>query len=90
VVTRSALKQITDYFCNTLAFVDDDGRTKTALFHMLLHPYGQWFGEDLSFIARAREAGVTIYAPVEGTSVHDGRALLLDDLQQLDETEPVR
>jgi hypothetical protein len=90
VVTRAALQRVTKYFASTLAFVDDDGATKTALFHMLLHPNEQWLGEDLSFIARAQEAGIPIYAPMQGTSVHDGRTLVLDDLQQLDDTEPGR
>ena len=60
---------------------DDDDDVKPALFAQRFAPRSEtdsrrtWLGEDYSFCELARSAGVPIFAPVEGVSIHDGIGL---------------
>jgi hypothetical protein len=76
MVNRAALDELWNRYADELRWLDDDGEHKVALFHMLLDD-GKWLNEDYSFCARARQAGVPIYAPVDGMSIHDGYPLNL-------------
>lgn len=80
VVSRGALQKMRDAHRDDLAWDDDDGKTKVALFEQ--RRIGRcWYGEDYSFCLRARELGIDIYAPAIGTSLHAGRYL---DLRQIE------
>jgi len=80
VVTRGALERLFSVYGEELAFTDDDGQQRVALFNMLLEP-PRWYGEDFSFCRRADRAGIPIDALVQGVSTHDGQNLPLDSLK---------
>lgn len=82
VVSRGALRALHEAFDQALYWEDDDGERKVALFEQRRWD-GKWWGEDYSFCARCRELEIPIWAPAEGSSVHDGKFL---DLTQLDVT----
>lgn len=82
VVPRSVLQELNERYRDELAWLDDDGSLRTALFEMLREPFGgSWFGEDFSFCRRVEKAGIPLKAPVTGTSSHDGQVLDLDVLR---------
>ncbi len=78
LVTRGALDKLVRAHVND-DWLDDDGERKAALFEMIRTPGGPWWGEDFSFCARARAAGVELLAIVEGVTNHDGQMLILDN-----------
>jgi len=80
VVTRGAIDRLFSVYREQLAFTDDDGEQKVALFDMLLEP-PLWYGEDFSFCVRAGRAGIPIDALVQGSSAHDGQTLELDTVR---------
>jgi hypothetical protein len=80
VVTRAALERLFGAYREELAFTDDDGQQRVALFNMLLEP-PRWYGEDFSFCVRADRAGIPIDALVQGVSTHDGQSLELESLR---------
>lgn len=80
VVTRAALERLFSAYREELAFTDDDGQQRVALFNMLLEP-PRWYGEDFSFCRRADRAGIPIDALVQGVSTHDGQSLELESLR---------
>ena len=80
VVTRAALERLFSAYAEELAFTDDDGQPRVALFNMLLEP-PRWYGEDFSFCRRADRAGIPIDALVQGVSTHDGQSLEFDSLK---------
>lgn len=79
VVSRGALKALTDAHAEDLLWNDDDGKKKVALFEQR-RIAGNWFGEDYSFCMRARELGIPIYAPARGISLHAGKGLNLAEI----------
>jgi hypothetical protein len=56
-----------------LAYVDDDGKTKHALFSEVI-ARRRWWGEDLSFFRRVPE-GTRIECLIAGATSHDGHVL---------------
>lgn len=64
-----------------LAFRDDDGEAKLALFQLLVTSQGEWFGEDFSFCERLRSAGVPLVALLSGHSSHAGAVLDLSTIR---------
>jgi hypothetical protein len=80
VVTRAALERLFSAYRDELAYTDDDGQQRVALFNMLLEP-PRWYGEDFSFCRRADRAGIPIDALVQGVSTHDGQSLELESLK---------
>ena len=80
VVTRAALERLFSAYRDELAYTDDDGQQRVALFNMLLEP-PRWYGEDFSFCRRADRAGIPIDALVQGVSTHDGQTLELESLK---------
>jgi hypothetical protein len=80
VVNRAALERLFDVYREELAYTDDDGHHRLALFNMLLEP-PRWYGEDYSFCRRADRAGIPIDALVQGVSTHDGQELDLGSLK---------
>jgi hypothetical protein len=87
IVPRSALERVIDAHRSELAYVDDDGAERVAVFSQMF--VGQpgdvrmWLGEDYSFCERLRGSGVEIAAPIEGQSIHDGVMLDLADAAAL-------
>jgi hypothetical protein len=61
-----------------LAFDDDDGVSRLAVFHELIASR-KWWGEDLSFFRRV-PTNVPIEALITGESSHQGNTLHLEDL----------
>jgi hypothetical protein len=93
IVPRSALERVIDQYRDELAYQDDDGAERVAIFSQLFvrvlrgnSPPGDvrlWLGEDFSFCERLRASGVEIAAPIEGQSIHDGVMLDLADAAAL-------
>lgn len=83
LVSRGALNRLYEKY-PSLSWVDEsDGEEKLALFEHYRERGGGWFGEDYSFVMRARNAGIDVLAPVQGHSNHDGLALDLTDLRNV-------
>lgn len=80
VVSRGALRTLMERHADDLAWDDDDGKTKVALFEQR-RVGRRWFGEDYSFCERAREAGIKIYAPASGMSLHADKYLDLKSIE---------
>ncbi len=80
VVPLEALRRISEHGAGEW-WHDDDDEVKPALFAQRFALRSEtdsrrtWLGEDYSFCELARSAGVPIFAPVEGISIHDGIGL---------------
>jgi GT2 family glycosyltransferase len=82
VVTRMALELLGTFYAASMAYDDDDGVQRVALFDMLIDGK-QWLGEDFAFCRRAELAGVPIDGLVQGISNHAGKGLELDSVRDL-------
>ncbi len=80
VISRGALQRVTERFRTDLAWQDDDGLEKVALFQLVLDGR-KWLGEDFSFCYRLHEAGIALRALLSGSSSHAGQVLQLDSLR---------
>jgi len=76
-VNRAALERIREAQKH-LAFVDDDGEEKLALFVEEIAD-GRWWGEDLSFFKRM-PPGVRVECLIQGATAHEGQILDLSSL----------
>jgi GT2 family glycosyltransferase len=82
VVTRHALELLGAFYAESMAYDDDDGVQRVALFDMLIDGK-RWLGEDFAFCRRAELAGVPIDALVQGISNHAGKGLELDSVRDI-------
>lgn len=79
---RDPFEQVRDMFdVETLRYVDDDDRTKVALFRDVIE-HGRWWSEDLSFCHRVRATRLEILALATGATMHADRVLDLRTLEQ--------
>jgi hypothetical protein len=79
-VSREALDRIAGENSH-LAYDDDDGVARLAIFHEELIGRG-WFNEDLTFFLRL-PADVDVVCLAHGVTVHQGRPLICANLDQL-------
>jgi hypothetical protein len=75
-MNRPAMNAIAEYCPPELAWVDEDGAEKRALFYEKVED-GLWFGEDISFFRFRVPRSVTVEALLVGHSIHAGIPLEL-------------
>lgn len=80
LLNRAALERVSDHYRSELAWRDDDGVSKIALFQPILSG-GEWLGEDFSFCDRLLAAGVGLWAVLDGVSLHAGEGLRLASIR---------